>query len=192
MLKWTAALAACSVAVACGWLAPLDQQIAGWVAALRSPMLDGPMRVLTWFGGSGWTVLGLLGLGWLAWRRGGQASARLMAAAFLVGAVMEIVLRFWVSQWRPDTMAVPGSLDPFTHFELAGFPSGHAFRSAFIFGWLAVEARGRPRAGLVRVLCLVMTALVGFTRVYLNRHWATDVAGAWLVVLVTLAASKRR
>ena len=184
-LGWTIALGALSFVVTQGWLVPLDHLIAGWVAALRSPALDGPMHAMTWFGGSVWTIVGLAGLSYLAWRRGGQASALLMSGTFLIGAVMEIVLRLWVSQWRPDTMAIPEPLDPFTRFELAGFPSGHAFRSAFIFGWLAVGARGWRRP-----LCLVMIALVGFTRVYLNRHWATDVVGSWLVVLMTLAMAR--
>ena len=190
LLWWALALGALSVLVAQGVLAPLDQQLAGWVAALRSPMLDGPMRTLTWFGGSTWTLLGVSGLSALAWRRGGGAAVRMPWLAFLLGAVIEVLLRVSVAQWRPDTTALPPAMDAMTRFELAGFPSGHAFRSAFVFGWLAVEARGWPRAGWWRALCLVMTALVGFTRVYLNRHWATDVAGAWLVVLTTVAMAR--
>ncbi|MBI3323574.1 MAG: phosphatase PAP2 family protein, partial [Candidatus Omnitrophica bacterium] len=161
-----------------------------WVNVFRSPWLDGPMRTLTWFGGSTWTLLGVSGLSALAWRRGGWAAVRMLWLAFLLGAALEVILRLSVAQWRPDTAALPPAMGAVTRFELAGFPSGHAFRSAFVFGWLAVEAGGRPRAGWWRALCLVMTALVGFTRVYLNRHWATDVAGAWLVVLTTVAMAR--
>lgn len=191
-MGWFLALGVLSVLVAQGVLVPLDQQIAGWAAALRSPMLDGPMRILTWFGGSTWTLLGLSGLSALAWRRGGWAAVRVIWLAFLLGAAMEVILRLSVAQWRPDTTALPPAMDAVTRFELAGFPSGHAFRSAFVFGWLAVEVRGWPRAGCWRALCLVMTALVGFTRVYLNRHWATDVVGAWLVVLAAVAMARWR
>ena len=187
LLGWALALGVLSYLVAQGALVPLDMQVAGWMAAVRSPALDGSMQTLTWFGGSTWTALGLLGLSAPAWRRGGWAAVRMIWLAFLLGAVVEVILRLSVAQWRPDMTALPPTMDAVTRFELAGFPSGHAFRSAFIFGWLAVEARGRPRAGWWRALCLVMTALVGFTRVYLNRHWATDVAGAWLVVLTTRA-----
>lgn len=190
LVGWFLTLSALSVLVARGYLVPLDRQIAGWVAALRSPEFDGLMRAITWFGGGTWNVLGLLGLGWLVWRRGRLASAFLLYATFLVGGSMEILLRLWVSQWRPDAGAIRGSLDPITHFGLTGFPSGHAFRSAFIFGWLVVEARGWPRAGGWRALGLVMIALVGFTRVYLNRHWASDVVGAWLIVLTTFALAR--
>jgi len=187
LLGWALALGVLSYLVAQGALVPLDMQVAGWMAAVRSPALDGSMQTLTWFGSSTWAVVGLFGLGVWAWRRGGNVAALPLIVTFLAGVLLQVVLRLWVSQWRPDVGAIPASMDWRTHFELAGFPSGHAFRSAFIFGWLAVEARGRPRAGWWRALCLVMTALVGFTRVYLNRHWATDVAGAWLVVLTTRA-----
>lgn len=192
LLGWFLALGALSVLVAQGVLVPLDHQIAGWAAVLRSPMLDGPMRILTWFGGSTWTLLGLSGLSALAWRRGGWAAVRMLWLAFLLGAAIEVILRLSVAQWRPDTAALPPAMDAVTRFELAGFPSGHAFRSAFIFGWFAMETRGWPRAGWWRALCLVMTALVGFTRVYLNRHWATDVVGAWLVVLTVVAMARWR
>jgi len=181
------ALGTLSLLVAQGMLKGMDQQIAAWVLPIHSRYLDGPMQILAWFGGSTWTIAALLGLGALAWRRGGNAGALVLTVTFLAGALLQVLLRLWVSQWRPDAGAIPASMDPFTHFELAGFPSGHAYRSAFLFGWIAREAGGTRWERLLVPGCALMVGLVGITRVYLNRHWASDVLGAWLVVLMMLS-----
>ena len=47
--------------------------------------------------------------------------------------------------------------------------------------------------------CVVPTAvaiglvvgLVGLTRIYLHRHWMTDVVGAWVVATFALAMAQR-
>jgi membrane-associated phospholipid phosphatase len=105
---------------------------------------------------------------------------------------MEVTLRLSIPHWRPDTLTLPASMDLVTRFELAGFPSGHAFRSAFVFGWLGDELKtvhaGWARLG--RLLCVVMIVLVGFSRLYLNRHWASDVLGSWLVALVAFSIAR--
>ncbi|MBI3087854.1 MAG: phosphatase PAP2 family protein [Candidatus Omnitrophica bacterium] len=181
------ALGTLSVLATQGVLKGADQQIAVWFLPLHSRYLDGPMQVLAWFGGSTWTILALLGLGALAWRRGGNAGALALTATFLAGALLQVFLRLWVSQWRPDAGAIPASMDLLTRFELAGFPSGHAYRSAFLFGWIARAAVGTRWERLLVPGCALMVGLVGITRVYLNRHWASDVLGAWLVVLTMLS-----
>lgn len=67
----------------------------------------------------------------------------------------------------------------------SSFPSGHAAHSV-IYVWLAttIVVRLRPgmtRATLVVVAGIVVTALVGLSRVYLNVHYLSDVSGGWAV-----------
>jgi undecaprenyl-diphosphatase len=192
LFGWALALGILSSQVARGHLVFVDQLLAGWMAALRSPALDEPMRVVTFFGGSTWTTLALLGLGALAWRRGGLKAVLILVGAFVVGGLIEIALRLTVPQWRPDTLTLPAAMDPMTRFELAGFPSGHGFRSAFTFGWLIRQRRNADTAlaTLGRRIALVMIGLVGVSRLYLNRHWASDILGSWLVVLVALSVAR--
>jgi undecaprenyl-diphosphatase len=65
----------------------------------------------------------------------------------------------------------------------SSFPSGHAANSV-LYVWLAVTivVRLRPgmaRAALVVVAGVVLTALIGLSRVYLGVHYLSDVSGGW-------------
>ncbi len=192
LLGWGVALGVLSHQVATGHAVWWDQLAASGVATLRSPALDGPAHLVAWFGSSAWTVLVLAGLSVVAWRRRGVAAAVILLMAFALSVGMEAVLRLTVPHWRPDTVTVPATMSLGMRFALTGFPSGHAIRSAFVFGWMSRESRELPApwARLVRAGCLLMIGLVGFTRLYLNRHWVSDVLSGWLVVLVACAIAR--
>jgi membrane-associated phospholipid phosphatase len=62
-----------------------------------------------------------------------------------------------------------------------GYPSGHAFGAALVYGALAV---GLPQLvsdtsskRMIQVLALAMALLIGLSRVRLGVHWPTDVLG---------------
>jgi undecaprenyl-diphosphatase len=65
----------------------------------------------------------------------------------------------------------------------SSFPSGHAAHSV-LYVWLAVTIAVRLRPGMARGAALisggiVLTVLVGLSRVYLNVHYLSDVSGGW-------------
>jgi len=65
----------------------------------------------------------------------------------------------------------------------SSFPSAHAAYSTFYL-WLAVTIVMRLRPGMARgaavvVSGIVLTALVGLSRVYLGVHYLSDVSGGW-------------
>jgi undecaprenyl-diphosphatase len=70
-----------------------------------------------------------------------------------------------------------------SRFSTASFPSGHAMLSAVIYLTLGallsrVEAPRRVKIYVLTV-AVILTFLVGLSRIYLGVHWPTDVLAGW-------------
>jgi len=192
LVGWAVVLGFVSSQVAQGHCHGVDQWIAGWVASLRAPNLDAAAAFVTFFGSSLWAAVALTVLSVLTWRKQRLAAVGILWGAFGLCVALEGILRITVAHWRPDAATLPASMSLSMKFHLAGFPSGHGIRSAFVFGWLLRLLKGRTAVWthIARGICVAMIGLVGLTRLYLNRHWAADIVGSWLVVLVVVAIAR--
>jgi membrane protein DedA with SNARE-associated domain/membrane-associated phospholipid phosphatase len=77
----------------------------------------------------------------------------------------------------------PRPPDSLVSTEGTAFPSGHAAQST-LYSWLAITfalrvVPGITRRSMVIAAGIVLTALIGLTRVYLRVHWMSDVSGGW-------------
>lgn len=179
-----------SLGLGLGYLATFDYTVADWAHAHESPALTSLMLVAT-FLGSVWVLvpLGLVALGWAtraACRRaagGGSASAGSAAiVAALTGAwILFSLLKALFHRARPELfrLATAGGFS---------YPSGHSTSSvafylvaAYVIGTALGEKAGAPRRRAALVAIGAALALViGFSRIYLGVHWASDVLGGWL------------
>ena len=66
------------------------------------------------------------------------------------------------------------------------FPSGHATASAAVCVTLAyvLWREGFVRRPVALAFAILVPLAAGFSRIYLNVHWATDVLGGWSAGLV--------
>lgn len=158
-----------------GPLQSLDDAARRAVQDARTPAGDRWMRVATDLG-KPVVVFGIL-LGVAAFDPvSGPATARLALAALLgTNLAVESVKRA-TFRARPDGEHKRSN---------AAFPSSHA---ANAFALAAVLARRWRR---LAPLFLAVAVVVAFSRIWLDRHWTSDVvAGAALGVVVTWAAAR--
>jgi membrane-associated phospholipid phosphatase len=75
------------------------------------------------------------------------------------------------------------------------FPSGHAMASVVFYGlvayWLIRNSKLWLERVLIVLICLIVTLIIGFSRIYLGVHFPSDVFGgyvagfAWLLVAIS-------
>ena len=108
---------------------------------------------------------------------GKRRNALLLAAAVGTGIVLSMLLKTGFD--RPRPALVPHGSIVYTK----SFPSGHSMMAAVTYltlGALLMRAHARrsTRAFIVGFAVLI-TLLVGVSRVYLGVHWPTDVLAGW-------------
>jgi len=142
-----------------GPIQSLDTAVQSAVQAGRRPYLEAPMNGLTRFARPVTVLSGLLALALLD-GTGGLATVRGCIAVLIpVNAAVE-ALKWSVGRTRPD-----GD----TRRSNSSFPSSHA-ANAMALAWML--GRRWPRG---RVAFWLVALLIGFSRMYLNRHYLSDV-----------------
>ncbi len=108
---------------------------------------------------------------------GKRATAVFVIVSVLGGAVVSMLLKQAFARPRPELVA------PLVDVHTLSFPSSHAMLSATTFLTLgALLARVQTRPALKAYLlglAVILTLLVGASRVYLGVHWPTDVLAGW-------------
>ncbi|TPN75429.1 phosphatase PAP2 family protein [Mesorhizobium sp. CU2] len=105
------------------------------------------------------------------------ATALFMFAAVAGGQVLSSVLKLEVDRPRPDLVS------HLVNETSLSFPSGHAMLSAVTYltlGSLAARFLPDRRTKIFALgLAVLITLLVGLSRVYLGVHWPSDVLAGW-------------
>jgi membrane-associated phospholipid phosphatase len=146
----------------------LDYGTRSWVAVVRHEAWQLPMEVVTLLGDHVGLILMIaigMALLWRGHRRWALALPVLMAGTWAVQ---------WLAKWAAGR-ARP-NLAPW------GFPSGHVLSLVVFFGLMiyliATASRRRRRWRLLAsAVATVPVVVVAFSRLYLDKHWLSDLAG---------------
>jgi len=107
---------------------------------------------------------------------GAQRTGLLIAASVIGGTIISTGLKAIFDRPRPS---LTGAVDVFT----ASFPSGHATVSAVVYLTIGVLLAERAKTWPARILymagAILLTLLIGLSRLYLGVHYPTDVIAGW-------------
>ncbi|HKW94828.1 MAG TPA: phosphatase PAP2 family protein [Methylomirabilota bacterium] len=151
------------------WFA-MDLATKSVIQSTRRPALEHPIRLLSDLG----TARGLVPLGFatvvaLWWRH--RRLALFVPSVMLGAGIVEALSKWGVNRPRPRLTGY-------------GFPSGHVLAAVTFYGALVyvcwVLTRRPAWRWIATGACVLVILGVGYTRIYLNAHWLTDVLGALL------------
>ena len=167
----------------------VDRAIYEALYAGHRPFMLAIARVFTFLGEPtlliGASVIAAL---WL-WHIGRARAGLVLLAVTLAGRVLSEAQKYWIARARPD-------IEP--HLVIVktnSFPSGHAASSMIFYVSLALLLSDARRRTAAVAAAILLSLLIGTSRVMLGVHWPSDVIGGWtfglLWVLLTLRPAER-
>jgi undecaprenyl-diphosphatase len=157
--------------------------------ALRSPddpskpigptWLEGSMIDLTALGGPTVLTLVVLAVAGFLLLQTRYRTALFVVVTWLSGELVNTAMKHAFNRPRPTI--VPHLREAFS----SSFPSGHAMESAIVYLTLGAILMRVAERRITKLYCLgiaiLLTVLVGASRVYLGVHYPTDVIGGWTI-----------
>ena len=150
--------------------------------AVRNPVLDGIMLTVTYLG-SAWLCFAVaIIVYWCVSKRHGYC----LMAVSLIGTAINQLLKITCQVPRPWVRDPNFTIVEAARAEATGysFPSGHTQNVTAAFGGIARFTRKKA----VRIVCIVLIVLVGFSRMYLGVHYPADVAVGLVCALILVFA----
>ncbi|MEK5233667.1 phosphatase PAP2 family protein [Lysinibacillus sp. FSL K6-0232] len=112
---------------------------------------------------------------YLAWRVKNYRAMLLVVFTFAAGNVLNQLLKKWIQRPRPE---IEEQLTSFS------FPSGHAMTGIlylFTTAYILAENTSKGRKALLWLGAILLTVLIGLSRVAGARHFASDVLAGWSI-----------
>ncbi len=160
---------------------PIDLAITRLLQAFHPSWFDALMRAVSWPGFMPQSVIVVIVLCLPVYAAGLRWEALAAVCAALGETLLNLLAKAIIHRPRPpaDVVQVVKMLASFS------FPSGHVMFYSGFFGFLWFLAYTHLKPSLARSLILVgfglLVGLVGVSRIYLGEHWASDVAGGYLL-----------
>ena len=127
----------------------------------------------------GYVILSMLVIGVAIYliAAGKRGTALLVVGAVGSGTLLSETLKLGFARPRPDLVA------HLAEVQSASFPSGHAMISAIAYltlGVLLTRAHKQRRTKIIIMsYAILLTLMIGLSRIYLGVHWPTDVLAGW-------------
>jgi membrane-associated phospholipid phosphatase len=160
-----------------------DVEFAAWLHSHSGPELVSLFNVVTLLGNVAVLLLLTLAVTFLLLRRGAVDEAALVCVVALGIELLNGGLKLLFHRPRPELAYV--------HLDTYSFPSGHAAGATAIYGvlvFLALRRRPLHAKLLSGAAFAVLVTVIGFSRLYLEVHYLSDVLAGISLGLVWLTA----
>ncbi len=172
---------------------PLDLAVTNAVQSFASERLDYAMYFFTLIGSIEFSCFALLVVCWYFYRKYAWPGVFLYLFFFMALSGVEFLWKYFVTYTGPGPEF---DRNPF-HWSFImvqtpySFPSGHTFRSVYLFGiwYQRLNQKFMPpkeSALFQKIVIFLLILGVGVSRIYLGDHWLSDVAGGCLLAAVGL------
>ena len=144
---------------------------------IGAPWFEEAMHDITALGSAPALVIAVLAVfGFLALAKAWRPAIFILVASG-GGLVVSSLLKYTIDRPRPD-LVPHGNL-----IYTSSFPSGHSMMSAVVYFTLAALVtrliERRRLKGYALGVAMILTLLVGASRIYLGVHWPSDVLAGW-------------
>jgi membrane-associated phospholipid phosphatase len=160
-------------------LSDLDHHTRAFVQLTRLPLLDPAMTGVSGLG-ENYGLIPMIALGVAVLWRPSRRWAMALPLAMAGTGVLQLVAKWAIDRPRPSLAAW-------------GFPSGHVLSLVVFFGLLAyvlaTSSVTRSRRWFGYAGCAAIVLAVAFSRLYLDAHWVSDVAGGFTLGMAYLLAT---
>ncbi len=172
---------------------PFDNAVSAWMKDGQAPLARTLFESLTVLGSTTWlVVLTLAAVGFLFYRHR-RLQAWVLLSGFIATTATTHIIKHLSARVRPDSSL---------HEVTMAFPSGHAAISLFVYGMLGYllsrQVLRHTHSLRIMIGSMALAGLIGFSRLYLNVHWLSDVLGgfalaaAYLCVCVGYLETQRK
>jgi undecaprenyl-diphosphatase len=153
-----------------------DNMVAKTVSESRNSILTGFMTYVSVMGNTEFLIAtNVLVLLFFIIKKDKWSAIRISVVAVTSLALM-VTLKTLFQRTRPEDPLI-------TALTSFSFPSGHAFMTVSFYGfmvcWALVGIKHKNKKSLAVAGLLLLLLTIGFSRIYLGAHFATDVLAGW-------------
>lgn len=148
----------------------------------------GMMQVITFFGSAQFLIpANILLILFVLFIKKQQYDALKISAITIIGTAVLFLLKFLLQRQRPLLPLIAKAHG-------YSFPSGHSFSSIVFYGMLAYIGYKNIKNNFIKwsliVLLFMLAGMVGFSRIYLKLHYASDVIAGFSLGVIWLLLAK--
>lgn len=155
-----------------------------WVSNTQTAI----MLVITFIGSQNFLLpANIFLIGFYLFFKRNKETAFKIAAISITSVMVMFLMKFFLQRERPLVPLI-------AKVHGYSFPSGHTFTSVTFYGIIAYIIYNNVKSlflkWLLIFLCFILVLLVGYSRVYLRLHYASDVIAAFCLGVIWLVLAK--